>query len=226
MRRALLSGCAAFAAQLVLAASAAAAERYECQLTDGSTAILPYDASAQFGGAVAKCVPLEARAAAVEPLPLRPLPAADDAVPGWRGEGRGAASLMPSPYARLIRDAAQRYRIDTRLLMAIAQVESRHSADARSHKGALGLMQVMPETGVRYGVANVRNLFDPEVNLDVSAHYLSDLLDMFDGRVDLAVAAYNAGEGAVTRSGNRIPPFPETRKYVRRVLLLAGRAPR
>jgi hypothetical protein len=229
-----MTGGLARGALLVLAAyvgeahAATTAYRYLCQLTDGSTAVVAYDLSAQYGGSVARCTPVETPLATVEPMPVRPVPDGAAGVSGAAGGGRAVASraqpqLMPSPYAAMIRDAAQRYRVEPRLLMAVAQVESRHRADARSPKGALGIMQVMPSTGARYGVAQSRNLYDPEVNVDVAARYLSDLLDMF-GRVDLALAAYNAGEGTVTRYGNRVPPFPETRQYVRRVMELSGRS--
>ncbi|HEX6362264.1 MAG TPA: lytic transglycosylase domain-containing protein [Albitalea sp.] len=221
-RRLARAALLAFAAIAGEAAASMPAVRYLCQLTDGSTAVLAYDLSVQYGGAVARCEPLEAAPAQPEPLPLRPpMPRA------FAGDrGRSAAALprlMASPHAQLIADAARRYQLEPRLLMAVAQVESRHRADARSRKGALGIMQIMPGTGARYGVTQTHNLFSPEVNIDVGARYLSDLLDMF-GRVDLALAAYNAGEGTVKNYGNRIPPFPETRRYVRQVMQLAGRA--
>lgn len=201
----------------VTAAGAAAAApkpvRYLCQLTDGSTAVLAYDVSTQYGGIVPRCAPMFAATAEPEPVPLQPRVVQRSGI-------ASAPRLMPSPYAHLINDAARRYRLEPRLLMAVAQVESRHRADARSSKGALGIMQIMPGTGARYGVTQTQNLFSPEVNIDVGARYLSDLLDMF-GRVDLALAAYNAGEGAVQRYGYRIPPFAETRNYVRQIMQLA-----
>ncbi|MCB1903858.1 MAG: lytic transglycosylase domain-containing protein, partial [Gammaproteobacteria bacterium] len=84
-----------------------------------------------------------------------------------------------------------------------------------SKKGARGLMQLMPGTADRYGV---NDSWDPEQNLDGGARYLRDLLDMFDQDLKLAVAAYNAGENAVKKYGNKIPPYPETVQYVRKVV--------
>jgi soluble lytic murein transglycosylase-like protein len=94
-------------------------------------------------------------------------------------------------------------------------VESGFNAQARSPKGAIGLMQVMPATAARYGDFD---LYSPEQNLDVGTRYLRDLLAMFNGNVQLAVAAYNAGENAVLRSGRRVPAYPETQRYVPMVL--------
>jgi soluble lytic murein transglycosylase-like protein len=88
---------------------------------------------------------------------------------------------------------------------------------ARSNKGALGLMQIMPDTGRRYGVGRPSALLDPATNIETGVRYLRDLLLMFPGRVDLALAAYNAGEGAVVKYGYRIPPYPETQQYVRKI---------
>jgi hypothetical protein len=119
----------------------------------------------------------------------------------------------------LFRRVADEYRIDAHLLAAIAHVESRFDMRAVSPKGALGLMQVMPATGQRYGVSEPQMLLtDAAINLRVSAEYLRDLADLFDARLDLVLAAYNAGEGAVRRYGDRVPPFAETKSYVAAVL--------
>jgi soluble lytic murein transglycosylase-like protein len=119
----------------------------------------------------------------------------------------------------LIADVARRYGHDADLLKAIVHVESRFNPSAVSPKGAIGLMQVMPATGKRMGVDDPkRQLLDPEHNLDAGARYLRLLMQMFPQRLDLAVAAYNAGEGAVLRYNRRIPPYPETQSYVRQVL--------
>ena len=104
------------------------------------------------------------------------------------------------------------------LLHAIARVESRHDPRAVSHAGARGLMQVMPATGARFGVAEPQALHHAPTNLDVSARYLRVLDRRFEGRLPLVLAAYNAGEGAVERHGRRIPPYAETQSYVRQVL--------
>jgi soluble lytic murein transglycosylase-like protein len=120
----------------------------------------------------------------------------------------------------LILDACARHGVDPHLVQAVIHVESAHQPHARSSKGALGLMQVMPATGARYGVSQPRQLLEPELNIDVGTRYLRDLHKLFGGRIELVLAAYNAGEGAVARYGNRIPPYSETREYVRRALLM------
>jgi soluble lytic murein transglycosylase-like protein len=124
-----------------------------------------------------------------------------------------------SPIDSLIIANANEFQHDPFLLKAIIHVESSFNTDAVSPKGALGLMQIMPATGRRFGVADPqRELFGPATNIRVGARYLRELRDMFSGRLELAVAAYNAGENAVVRHGHRIPPYPETQEYVRRVL--------
>lgn len=118
----------------------------------------------------------------------------------------------------LIAAAAARYGHQTNLLRAIVHVESRFNAAAVSPKGAIGLMQVMPATATGLGVADpATRLFDPAVNLDAGARLLRQLLDQFKDRPELAIAAYNAGPGAVLKHGRGIPPYPETQAYVRDV---------
>ncbi|MEW6694576.1 MAG: transglycosylase SLT domain-containing protein [Pseudomonadota bacterium] len=153
----------------------------------------------------------------------------DDRIQGTPQRSTGAyphPSRLPG-YATvrpLLESAAQRHALDPELVTAIAAAESGFRADAVSHKGAVGLMQVMPSTAARYGVSapNPQQAFallkNPDVNVQIGARYLSDLLQMFDGELELAVAAYNAGEGAVLRHGRRIPPYPETQQYVTRVM--------
>ncbi|MCS4510435.1 lytic transglycosylase domain-containing protein [Xylophilus ampelinus] len=126
--------------------------------------------------------------------------------------------LGARPFSDLVHTASRRYRLDARLLHAIIRVESNGNPRARSKAGALGLMQVMPGTGARYGIRNPAALMQPDVNIDVGARYLSDLSRMFGDRLDLVVAAYNAGEGAVIRYGRAVPPYAETQDYVQRVL--------
>src|ERR1700737_161617 len=92
--------------------------------------------------------------------------------------------------------------------------ESSFKSHAISPKGARGLMQLMPFTAMRYGVTNI---FDPRQNIEGGARYLRFLLDHFDGDVNLALAGYNAGEGAVEKYGWRVPPYSETQEYVRRI---------
>lgn len=124
--------------------------------------------------------------------------------------------LTDRPYAELIEQAAREARLDPALVHAVIHVESRYNPAARSPKGALGLMQVLPETASRYGVADATR--SVQLNLRVGTRYLRDLMSLFGDRVDLALAAYNAGERAVLRYGERIPPYPETQAYVPAVL--------
>lgn len=126
------------------------------------------------------------------------------------------AELADRPFTDLIQRAARDAALDPALVHALIYVESRYNPAARSPKGAVGLMQVLPETALRYGVADpARSL---EGNLRAGTRYLSDLLQIFDSRLDLALAAYNAGENAVQRYGLRVPPYPETQAYVPAVL--------
>ena len=122
-------------------------------------------------------------------------------------------------YADAIAQAADRNALDRALLAAIAKVESNFNAFAVSPRGAAGILQLMPGTAKRFGVKNV---FDATQNIDGGARYLRWLLDRFDGQVDLALAGYNAGEGAVDRH-HGIPPFAETEWYVIKVLDHVGR---
>jgi soluble lytic murein transglycosylase-like protein len=124
-------------------------------------------------------------------------------------------SVADKPYAKEVEHAACRENLDPALLHAVIEVESRYNAGALSPKGAVGLMQVLPATGARFGYRNVSTI---DNNLRAGAHYLRFLMDTFDQRLDLALAAYNAGEEAVIRHGKRIPPYAETREYVPNVL--------
>jgi len=118
-------------------------------------------------------------------------------------------------YAKPIREAARATRLEPALIHAVISAESGYNPFARSPKGAAGLMQLMPETARRYGVTN---RLDPTQNISGGARYLRDLIRMFNNDIQLAVAAYNAGENAVVRAGNRIPPYQETMTYVPRVM--------
>ena len=123
----------------------------------------------------------------------------------------------------LVREAASTYNLDYELLKALITTESGFDAQAISPKGAVGLMQLMPPTAARYGVrADAKStiekkLFDPKTNIGAGARYFRDLVNLFPGNLELALAAYNAGEGAVQRAGNRIPNYPETQNYVKTV---------
>lgn len=133
-----------------------------------------------------------------------------------RGDASRSSRLPPLPFAAQVESAAKTAAIDPALVHALIYVESRHNPSARSPKGALGLMQVLPETASRYGVTNAIRSVDE--NLRAGTSYLRDLMNMFDGRLDLVLAAYNAGENAVLRHGLRIPPYRETQQYVPAVL--------
>jgi len=118
-------------------------------------------------------------------------------------------------YSDLIDEAARRAKLSPALLRAVIAVESAFDPQAVSPKGAQGLMQLRPATAQRYGV---RRPFDPRDNLQGGASYIRDLLKRYGNDLELALAAYNAGEDAVDRYGRTIPPFPETRAYVPAVL--------
>jgi hypothetical protein len=114
----------------------------------------------------------------------------------------------------IIQTAAQKNKIDPRLILEVMRQESGFRIGAVSPKGASGLMQLIPSTARRFGVSNI---FDRRQNVNAGAVYLKLLLDMFDGDLDLALAGYNAGENAVIRYGYAVPPYRETREYVRRI---------
>jgi soluble lytic murein transglycosylase-like protein len=127
-----------------------------------------------------------------------------------------------------LREASREHGIDLELLQALIATESGFDPAAVSPKGAVGLMQIMPATAERYGLTGdakapvARKLTDPRTNIRTGARYLRDLMKMFPGRLELALAAYNAGEGAVQRAGNRIPNYRETQNYVKTVMQLYG----
>jgi hypothetical protein len=115
---------------------------------------------------------------------------------------------------RFIVESGTRNGVDPVLLYSIMHRESSFKRFALSPKGARGLMQLMPGTAARFGV---KNIFDPRQNIEGGARYVRFLLDLFDGDVRLALAGYNAGEGAVLKYGRRVPPYSETQEYVRRI---------
>jgi soluble lytic murein transglycosylase-like protein len=131
------------------------------------------------------------------------------------GDGAGRAPVVSGArFDAEVRAAAARNGLDPLLVHAVIRAESGYNPRAVSPKGAAGLMQLMPQTARRYTVSD---RFDPEMNLDGGVRYLRHLLGMFAGDISLALAAYNAGENAVLRSGARVPDYPETLAYVRRV---------
>lgn len=118
-------------------------------------------------------------------------------------------------YSPYVEQAARQYRLPKALLQAVITVESAYNPSAVSPAGAQGLMQLMPATAQRFGV---RNSFSPHENILGGSRYLRYLMNLFDNNLSLALAAYNAGEGAVMKYGNTIPPYIETQKYVRKVM--------
>ncbi len=134
-----------------------------------------------------------------------------------QGQAPATGSLLAdTPYGEIIAAMSEAHGVDPLLVRALIQVESNYQPRARSRKGAMGLMQLMPSTARVY---NVRNPFDPKTNIEAGIKHLKSLLERFNG-VEIALAAYNAGEGAVAKF-NGVPPYRETRNYVSRILSLA-----
>jgi soluble lytic murein transglycosylase-like protein len=121
------------------------------------------------------------------------------------------------PFGALVDEVAHTNNVEAALLHAVIATESNYITRAVSRKGAIGLMQLMPATAKRYGV---KDIYDPVQNVQGGTRYLKDLLKLFDNNVRLTLAAYNAGETAVARFGNKIPPYAETREYVNKVMVL------
>lgn len=132
------------------------------------------------------------------------------------GEEHQRRFLESLPYGKAIYLAGKRHEVDALLVAAIVQAESSFVPDAISPQGAMGLMQVLPATAERYGVSDLAN---PRSNLDVGSRYLARLMRQFDGDLERALAAYNAGPAAVERYGG-VPPYAETRGYVAKVLAI------
>ena len=138
---------------------------------------------------------------------------------------RSGQAWMPSEadirrYSGIVDAAAKSHGVESALVHAVITAESAFNPNALSRKGASGLMQLMPDTARRYGV---RNIFDPVENVHGGVRYLKDLLAMFNGDIRLAIAGYNAGENAVIRAGNNVPPYAETQNYVPKVIDLYHR---
>jgi soluble lytic murein transglycosylase-like protein len=151
-----------------------------------------------------------ARIERIEREPLRPVQEeASASVRKERGWTTGNAKIDS-----LIRENGARHGVDPYLIFCVMEQESHFNPRVVSPKGARGLMQLMPGTGARFGV---RNAFDPAQNISAGTRYMKDLLGQFNGRVDLVLASYNAGEGAVIKYGHNVPPYRETRDYVKRI---------
>lgn len=136
---------------------------------------------------------------------------------GWQEPGYDLSHFKENQqrFAPLISEAAEKYMLSDSLVHAVITAESAYDPNALSTAGALGLMQLMPATAERFGVEDRKN---PRANVFAGTRYLKLLLGMFDNDLRLALAAYNAGENAVIKYGNKIPPYPETQNYVRKVL--------
>jgi len=161
------------------------------------------------------------------PSSLDPPPvAATPAVPDVRGTAL-YARVATNPNVQRLKPLVERHAreraLDPALVKAVIAVESAFDPDGISSKGAVGLMQVLPATGERYGLAPdarrsvADKLKDPATNVRIGTRYLADLLQRYDNDLPLALAAYNAGEGAVDRHEGQVPPYPETQDYVRLV---------
>lgn len=153
--------------------------------------------------------------------PGAPASASADAAAAAKLAATSNAAARVEQFKPIIQQVAQETSMSPLLLNAVIAVESGYDAHAVSHRGAQGLMQLMPQTALRFGV---RDAFDPVQNVRGGALYLKWLLDYFDGNLKLALAGYNAGESEVVRAGYRIPPIKETRDYVPKVLEQLKRA--
>lgn len=131
----------------------------------------------------------------------------------FTGRNSPSVSIDRDGAEKLVREAAERHHVDPALVRAVIQTESNWNPGAYSRKGAGGLMQLIPTTAQRFGANDV---FNPQQNVDAGVRYLKTLLERYNGNLDLALAAYNAGEGAVDRA-HGIPAFRETRSYVQKV---------
>jgi len=129
------------------------------------------------------------------------------------GNNKPAVRLDRDGVEKLVREAAERHHVDPALVRAVIETESNWNAGAMSRKGAVGLMQLIPTTAQRFGATDA---FNPKQNVEAGVRYLRTLLERYSGNLDLALAAYNAGEGAVDRA-HGVPSFRETRNYVQRV---------
>ena len=185
------------------AASSASAEIYQYVDEDGVVHFtnFPQGKSAK-RAKLRRSVPAATPAAAAEPSPSS-------------GNGR-RSSGVPASYLEIINRTCEKFGVDPSLVQAIVKVESDYDAFALSGKGAMGLMQLMPQTALDM---NVKNTFSPHENIEGGVRYLRTLLDRYEGNLSLALAAYNSGETAVKRWGT-IPPFKETKEYVSKVLAL------
>jgi soluble lytic murein transglycosylase-like protein len=151
------------------------------------------------------------------PDPAPPVQSAEPSAAAQPAVERGSL-LRDTAYAGLITAAAEAHGVDPLLVQALIQVESNYKPRARSSRGAMGLMQLMPSTAREY---KVRNAYDPKANINAGVQKLKSLIEKWEGNLALALASYNAGEGAVIKF-NGVPPYRETRNYVSKILAIAG----
>jgi soluble lytic murein transglycosylase-like protein len=161
-----------------------------------------------------KAIPITATATPASPTPgVRLTSLSMDSTLGLGSSLRGFTTGNEQ-IDSYVTESAKRNGLDPLLIYSVMHQESSFKSRAISPKGARGLMQLMPGTAARFGVTNI---FDPQQNIEGGARYMKFLLDRFDGDLSLALAGYNAGEGAVEKYGFRIPPYAETQEYVRRI---------
>lgn len=210
----LLSGSSALASAEIVFMTSGATLSVKGHKNDGDSVILTLRSGGEVTcdqSLIEKIVPDEV------PHPEPAAQVAPSAGPAVPSQDR-ASLLKDSIYGDLIAAAAEAHGVDPILVQALIQVESNYKPRARSNKGAMGLMQLMPATAREY---KVRNAYDPKSNIEAGVQKLKALLEKWGGDVRLALAAYNAGEGAVARF-NGIPPYRETQNYVSRILSIAG----
>jgi soluble lytic murein transglycosylase-like protein len=183
-----------------------------------AAAALPASAQIFVGASSNGSVVLSNFASADAPTVLIVAPATLSAAKGKTAAPAGSAGF---DVGSIVLQVAEEVDVSAHLLHAIIAVESAYDARAVSSKGAQGLMQLMPATAQRFGVLDP---FDPHENVRAGARYLKALMAQFNGDLKLTLAAYNAGESAVVRYGNRVPPFAETQKYVPKVMARLQRA--
>ena len=156
----------------------------------------------------------------VMPQPEAPPQAADALVPSFDWRFAEDQPVPAIPFGDLVYEAARRHQVNPALIAALIRAESAYKEKAVSHKGAQGLMQLMPATARRFGLSP-GEAFIPSRNIEAGTRYLAWLLERFEGDVARALAAYNAGEGTVDRYGG-VPPYRETRTYVKRIYATLG----
>ena len=203
--------CRAAIAALTLCLLAPGAAR--CQIYAGEEAVTGAVVLSNFRSDEASSV-VEGTAPTIVPAAPRPAPIV---TPPARPPARPPASVVPSARMReLVDSAASRNNLSPALVHAVIAAESRYDTQAVSGKGAIGLMQLLPSTGRRFGASD---LFSAEQNVAAGTGYLRWLMAMFGGKLDLVLAAYNAGEQAVINAGCRVPNYPETQAYVKKIFL-------